>query len=318
MSLLSHKMNEWENSAVQLVKLQGGDDVRIFVKREDLTHPFVGGNKWRKLKYNLETFNQSGKSQILSFGGAWSNHIAALAELGALKEIPTIGVIRGEEPTRYSATLTRAKSKGMHLHFVSRSHYREKESDGFLEHLSVKYPDALVIPEGGSNLDGAKGCMEILSHEDEQFDVIACACGTGTTLAGVAASLSKGQEAWGFPIFKEGDYLAPAISKTIDELGGTEGEWKLITDYHFGGYSKVTDELIGFMRDFYDRNQMALDPVYTAKLFFGVWSIAKQSEALRGKSILLIHTGGMQGLAGIEQRLGYSIYNGYTHEGLEN
>ena len=270
--------------------------VALSVKREDLIHPFISGNKYRKLKYNILEAKQRGLGTILTFGGAFSNHIAATAYAGKLYGIRTIGVIRGEELSHNwmnNPTLAQAHEHGMNFEFVSRTTYRERADRSFLEGLEKEFGLYYLIPEGGTNLLAVKGCEEILTPEDKGFNVICSSVGTGGTLAGIINSSLKDQRIIGFPSLK-GDFL----KKDIRNFTAKEN-WELNTDYHFGGYAKVSEELITFINYFKEKTNILTDPVYTGKLLFGILDLVKNDYFKPGTKILAIHSGGLQGIAGM-------------------
>lgn len=271
-------------------------DIEVFIKREDLIHPIVSGNKFRKLKYNLLQAKAENKTTLLTFGGAFSNHIAAVAFAGKENGFKMVGVIRGDELSskiEENPTLRFAKSCGMDFEFVSREAYRNKEIGAFHE----KYGDFYIIPEGGFNELAVKGCHEILTVDDARFGYVCCAVGTGGTISGIINSSHPNQKILGFPALK-GDFLENEIRKFA-----TNQNWELISDYHFGGYAKVPPELISFMNRFSKLHKFLLDPVYTAKMVFGVMDRIEKDYFPNGSKILLIHTGGIQGIEGINIRL---------------
>ena len=270
--------------------------VSLTIKREDLLHPLLSGNKFRKLKYNLIEAKNRDFDTILTFGGAYSNHIAATAYAGKLHGFKTIGIIRGEELSEKweaNPTLLLASEHGMRFKFISREDYSNKENPSYLKKLQREFGSCHILPEGGTNALAVIGCEEILTPEDADFEVICCAVGTGGTLAGVINSSLKNQHVLGFPAVK-GDFLTEDIRKFAPE-----GRWKLITEYHFGGYAKVTAELIDFVNDFKRKTQIPLDPIYTGKMVFGILDLVQQDYFLPKTKILAIHTGGLQGIAGM-------------------
>ncbi|MCL9807913.1 1-aminocyclopropane-1-carboxylate deaminase/D-cysteine desulfhydrase [Flavobacterium luminosum] len=274
--------------------------VTLYMKREDLIHPLVSGNKFRKLKYNLADFQETGYDTLVTFGGAFSNHIAATAYACKEKGINSVGVIRGEElwkAIEVNPTLKFAQQCGMKFEFVTREQYRQKEEPTFRNSLKSKYGHCFILPEGGTNALAVKGCQEILTHEDAQFDVICSAVGTGGTIAGISNAALPHQKVLGFPALK-GDFLQNEIRKFANREN-----WNLITDYHFGGYGKVTQGLIDFMNLFYQQTQIPLDPVYTGKMVFGVFDLIRQGYFPPQTKILMIHTGGLQGIKGMNQYL---------------
>jgi 1-aminocyclopropane-1-carboxylate deaminase len=290
--------------------------VEVMIKREDLLHAQVSGNKWRKLKYNLVFARENGFTQLLTFGGAYSNHLYATAAAGKLYGFDTIGVVRGEPVFPLNPTLDFAVKCGMQLHYVSREDYRNKESNDLIERLHEQYGAAFFIPEGGSNAWGVNGCMDILREVKELFDIVAMPCGTGATLAGIVLSLEDEQRAIGFSALKGGGFLKQDVMKHVQSVlndpmpnPAFAQSFEIETEFHFGGYGKVNPELIEFMEQFYKDFVIKLDPVYTAKMAFGIFKKIERGDFKPGTRILMIHTGGLQGLAGFEQRLGISVYD---------
>jgi 1-aminocyclopropane-1-carboxylate deaminase len=275
-------------------------DITLYLKREDLLHPYISGNKYRKLKYNLAKAKAENKTALLTFGGAFSNHILAVAAAGKENGFQTIGVIRGDElhdKIAENPTLQKAQDFGMVFEFVSREVYREKNSTDFRRKLEDQFGDFYHIPEGGTNDLAIKGCEEILKESDGNFDYICCAVGTGGTISGIINCSKSSQQVLGFPALK-GDFLKEDIRKFVQNQN-----WELVTDYHFGGYAKVTPELVCFINDFYQKYQIPLDPIYTGKMVYGVFDLIKKEWFPKGSKILLIHTGGLQGIAGINRLL---------------
>ncbi len=278
--------------------------VEIYIKREDIIHPFVSGNKFRKLKFNIEEAKNQQKRVLLTFGGAFSNHIVATAVAGNLNRFKTIGVIRGEELAKdlektlaNNSTLREAKKKGMTFEFVSREDYRNKSDDNFINQLKEKFDDFYVIPEGGTNQLAIKGCEEILTEEDSKFDYICCAVGTGGTISGLINTSKKHQKNLGFPALK-GDFLKDEIHQFVKKEN-----WILQTDYHFGGYAKYNQELIRFINNFKEETGVLLDPIYTGKMIFGILDMVQKNQFPKNSKILAIHTGGIQGIHGFNQKL---------------
>lgn len=289
-----------KNIPIQEVKLEFETDVRLFIKREDLIHPFVSGNKFRKLKYNLAEAKTQQHSTLLTFGGAFSNHIAAVAATGNLHGFQTIGVIRGEElhtKIDRNPTLKFAQQNGMQLHFISREAYRAKTSEAFTTQLKAQFGRFYSISEGGTNSLAVKGCAEIITENEQDFDTICCAVGTGGTIAGIANGAFPHQKVVGFPALK-GDFLQQGIAKLTNTTN-----WELITAYHFGGYGKVTNELIAFINQFKQQTSIPLDPIYTGKMLFGIIDLVKNGYFGKQNRILAIHSGGLQGIAGMNQKL---------------
>ena len=275
-------------------------DFSLYIKREDLLHPYISGNKFRKLKYNLLQAKAENQHTLLTFGGAFSNHILAVAAAGKEQNFKTIGIIRGEEllsKIEDNPTLQKAQEFGMQLEFVSREAYRNKNEADFLEKIKVKYGSFYLLPEGGTNALAIKGCEEILTKADEDFDYICCAVGTGGTISGIINCSKPSQQVLGFPALK-GDFLKEDILKFTNKKN-----WELITEYHFGGYGKVTEALIQFINEFKKENDIFLDPIYTGKMVFGVIALIHKNYFPKGSKILLIHTGGLQGIKGMNKIL---------------
>lgn len=267
--------------------------IELFVKREDVLHAEISGNKFRKLKYNLYEAQRLGFSKLLTFGGAYSNHIAAVAAAGRIFGFKTIGIIRGDELANKfmdNETLKLAFENGMRFEFVTRTDYRDKMSEDFIEKLRLKFGDFYMIPEGGTNALAVKGCEEILVEDDVNFNYLCSAIGTGGTISGIINSSSENQKVLGFPALKE-IFLQDEISQFT-----TKENWKLIRDYHFGGYAKTTSELVDFVEDFNQNQNFKIEPIYTGKMFFGLFDMIKNNYFKPGSKILAIHTGGLQGL----------------------
>ena len=285
-----------EQSKNQQINLPEKLGVELYIKREDKIHAFVSGNKYRKLKYNLLEADKMGFKTLLTFGGAYSNHIAAVASVGDVLGFKTIGVIRGDElenAVNSNPTLSFAKDCGMQFKFVSRESYRIKTTNTFIEKLKAEFGDFYLVPEGGTNDLAIKGCEEILTDADEIFDYVCCAVGTGGTIAGLINCSKPGQQVLGFTALK-GDFLQQDISKFA-----TKNNWKLITDYHFGGYAKINDELVTFINQFKNKQNIPLDPVYTGKMIYGIFDLIEKGYFPKGTKILAIHTGGLQGISGM-------------------
>ncbi|MHA7058652.1 1-aminocyclopropane-1-carboxylate deaminase/D-cysteine desulfhydrase [Aquimarina sp. M1] len=278
--------------------------VSVVMKREDQLHKDVSGNKFRKLKYNVMETKRSGFSTLLTFGGAYSNHIAATASAGKLVGIKTVGVIRGEELAKdlkhtlsENDTLRFANEQSMILKFVSRTAYREKASAKFLEELKEEFGSFYMVPEGGTNALAIKGCEEILTTGDNGYDYICCPVGTGGTISGIINSSLAHQQVIGFPSLK-GSFLSEEIKKYAYKKN-----WNLVEDYHFGGYGKINTELIEFINTFWDVQNIALDPIYTGKMMYGLFDQIKNGVFTKNTRILAIHTGGLQGISGMNKKL---------------
>lgn len=276
------------------------NNISLTIKREDLIHPFVSGNKFRKLKYNLLQAKAENKTALLTFGGAFSNHIAAVAYAGKEQGFKTIGIIRGDElfdKIEENPTLKFAQENGMQFEFISREDYRLKSEISLIEKLKDKYGDFYLVPEGGTNELAVKGCEEILTEEDAVFNYVCCAVGTGGTISGLINSAFPNQKILGFPALK-GDFLTDEI-----RIFAKKDNWNLISDYHFGGYGKVNLELIEFINAFFEENKVPLDPIYTGKMVFGVIDLIGKNYFEPHSKIVLIHTGGLQGIDGMNIKL---------------
>jgi 1-aminocyclopropane-1-carboxylate deaminase len=277
--------------------------VQLDVQREDLIHPEVSGNKWRKLKYNVNEYFTQECQTIVTFGGAFSNHIAATASIGKILNIPTHGIIRGEEVV--NSTLQAAVKNGMKLYFTSREEYKKKQKSQFVMSLLDRLKNPYVIPEGGSNLPGLKGCQEII--QDLDFDIVICACGTGSTLSGIISSLQVNQHAIGVSVLKGGAFLEKEINKNLLLLRSDNRNWKLETNFHLGGYAKYNFDLFQFINSFWKEYSIKLDPIYTGKAMFGLYKLIESGE-LKAKKIRFIHTGGLQGIQGFENRYNLKLF----------
>ncbi|MEL6864596.1 MAG: pyridoxal-phosphate dependent enzyme [Bacteroidota bacterium] len=282
--------------------------LRLLVKRDDLLDKSLSGNKWRKLKYNLhEAFNQQ-KKCLLTFGGAYSNHLYATAAAGQRFGIPTIGIVRGEAVEPPNPTIRFLRACQMKLHFVSRHAYRQKTD--LLDQLDLDLTDCYILPEGGSNPLAMKGCTELVEETREQLafvpEVWALACGTGATLAGLIEGLGGTAQALGIAVLRDaslGERIQSLLSRPLTD------NWSLCLDYHFGGYARFDEELIQWINDFRRQFGIPLEPLYTGKLFFGLFDLIQQGYFPVGTTILAVHTGGLQGIIGFNERFGPLIEN---------
>nr|WP_321225252.1 pyridoxal-phosphate dependent enzyme [uncultured Psychroserpens sp.] len=275
-------------------------DNQLFIKPEYINHDIVSGNKLRKLKYNLIEAKKEGRHSILTFGGAFSNHIAAVAFAGQELGFKTFGIIRGEElesKIETNPTLKFAQSCNMTFKFVTRAAYRNKNTDEFISSLEHEFGDFYLVPEGGTNKLAVKGCEEILTSLDKDYDYICCSVGTGGTISGLINAALPHQKIIGFPALK-GDFLKEEIAKFA-----SKENWELITNYHFGGYGKVNTQLIEFINNFKRAHNIPLDPIYTGKMMFGINDLIEKGYFPKTSKILIIHTGGLQGIEGMNQRL---------------
>lgn len=266
--------------------------VRLLLKRDDLIHPELIGNKWRKLAPNIAA---AGGRAVVTFGGAYSNHVRATAAAGRLLGIPTVGVIRGEElaDRPLNPSLARCAADGMRLHFVDRATYRRKSDRRALAGIlrAADAENAFVVPEGGSNAEAVRGCRALGAELRDRADVVAVACGTGGTLAGLAAGLAAGQRALGVPVLR-GGFLASEVGALQDRaFGGPRGTWHLDDRFHFGGYARVPAELDDFAADFEHRHELPVERLYVAKLLYGLVALAGEGAFPRGATVAAVITG---------------------------
>lgn len=266
-------------------------DISVTIRRLDLVHPQISGNKFFKLKYNFLEAQRQGYQHILSFGGAYSNHIAATAFSAQHFGFKSVGIIRGEElaDRPLNPTLATAQKFGMQLHFVSREQYRRKHEADYLLELGQKFPGHFVIPEGGTNALAIQGCQEILKEDDTQFDVICCAAGTGGTITGLIEASQAHQQVLGFSALK-GSFLKDEVARLTSKTN-----WNILDDYCCGGYAKTSPELMLFIQDFESRFSIPLEQVYTAKMLMGILDLIDKNYFPNGSRLLVIHSGGLQG-----------------------
>lgn len=274
--------------------------IQLYVYRMDLNHKDISGNKLFKLHYNLLEAKKQKKETILTFGGAFSNHIAATASAGKEEGFNTIGIIRGEELSELNPTLQFAKACGMKLHFVSRTLYQNKEA--LYKEVEEKFgkENYYLIPEGGSNELGIKGCEEITKNIPIDFDIICCACGTGATFSGITLSLKEHQHAIGFQVLKGEKYIQHEVENWLTNFKSDQKNWEINEAYHFGGYAKLKPNLLEFMLEFEKENSIPLDYIYTGKMMFGIFDLIKKGKFKKGQTIIAVHTGGLQGNKGFE------------------
>ncbi len=275
------------------------DGISITLKREDLWDPWVGGNKFRKLNYNIEQAVKEEAEYILTFGGAYSNHLVATAVAGKRCGFKTIGVVRGEELAHKNRnpSLSFCEAQGMHLMFISRTQYSQKEKAEVVQEF-CKNRSVYVLPEGGTNALAIKGCAEILTPEDKIFDTICTAVGTGGTFLGLSQSIFPHQYLLGWSSIMD-DKVEALIQQ---EIALDAAQWKLIYDTQAGGYGKATDELIHFINAFQHKYKILLDPIYTGKLLFGIFTFIKSKQWKWGKHLLILHTGGLQSIKGLNAK----------------
>jgi 1-aminocyclopropane-1-carboxylate deaminase len=269
-----------------------GAGVRLYLKRDDLISPEVPGNKWRKLKYNLAAAAAGRHHTLLTFGGAYSNHIRATAAAGHHAGFATVGVIRGEERLPLNPVLDAAMRYGMRLTYLDRGAYRDKTSPAVIAALHRRFGDFYLLPEGGSNAAAVRGCAEVPGEIGRPFDLICCPCGTGGTLAGLAHGLGAGQRALGFSVLKGGQFLDRDVAALQREaFGASPANWSIEHGFHFGGFAKRTPALDEFIADFQARHALALNWVYTAKMMYGIVGLAGRGGFRPGTAIVAVITG---------------------------
>lgn len=271
--------------------------VRLHIKRDDLIHPEISGNKWRKLKYNLAAAAEQGHDTLLTFGGAYSNHIRAVAAAGYYFGFATIGVIRGEDHPPLNPVLAYAVDRGMRLTYLDRTTYRHKTDPDVVEGLRRAFGRFYLVPEGGSNAFALRGCAELPAEIPFGFDRICCGSGTGGTLAGIALGLSEGQEAVGFSALKGGEFLTDDVGRLQQEYGRTTGNWSIETEFHFGGFARRTGELDAFIRDFDERHEITLERIYVAKMMYGIFALVQRRRFTPGTTIVAVVTGSPSALS---------------------
>ena len=283
-------------------------EIRVYVKRDDLLRSEEpSGNKWRKLKYNLLEAQAQKHDTLLTFGGAFSNNIHAVAAAGKAFGFKSIGVIRGEPSSILNPTLRFARDCGMQLHFVSRNIFRDQNTPHQIDSLHNQFGDFYLLPEGGTNGLALKGSAELVGEVREQLgyapDYFCVSCGTGGTMAGIVSAQEDGQETIGIAALK-GDFLGDEVRRLLlnDTLGLPNTNFTIQNNYHFGGYAKWTSQLIEFINEFKEKHGIVLDPIYTGKLLYGVWDLAEKNYFKRGATIVVVHTGGLQGILGFNER----------------
>ena len=279
-------------------------NIFLFVKREDLNHPTMSGNKWHKLNYNLQDAKMQGKDTLLTFGGAFSNHIYAVAAAGKIFNFKTIGIIRGEEHRPLNPTLSFAIDNGMRIYYLDRTSYRKKSSSEIINQLQEKFGDFYLLPEGGTNDLAVKGCSEIISMIDIDFDYICCPCGTGGTLAGLISGLNGNKFALGFAVLKGASFLNENVNSFLkNSRNDSFHNWDINLDYHFGGYARMNSTLMDFVSRFTSLTKIPIEPIYTGKMLFGIYDLVLKDYFKEGTRIIALHTGGLQGLKGLSDKL---------------
>tara|TARA_B100000963_G_scaffold125587_2_gene109594 strand:- start:2959 stop:3843 length:885 start_codon:yes stop_codon:yes gene_type:complete len=274
--------------------------INLFIKRIDLIHPFVSGNKYYKLKHNFTELHKQKKDKILTFGGAYSNHICATSYYAKKNNIKSIGIIRGDKHVKLNHTLTFATKQGMELHYVSREDYRQKHKLYFINQLKNKFGDFYLLPEGGSNILAVKGSREIINNDNCNY--ICCSVGTGATISGIMESSKKHQKVVGFPALKSYKDLQNNIKKW-----SRRSNIKLEYAYVGNGYAKISNDLIKFINNFYYNYNIPLDAIYNGKMMMGIFDLASKNYFEKGSNILAVHTGGVQANKGFNDRFGIDL-----------
>lgn len=298
-------MNNLKKTPLQYLETNFEKPIHLYIKRDDLIHPLIAGNKWRKLKYNILEMEKRQKSALLTFGGAFSNHIHAVAAAGKTFGFKTIGIIRGEPTLPLNPTLAYAKNAGMLLEYIDRSTYKKRHNPLFINELKQKYDNPYLLPEGGTNELAIKGCAEIVEEIDIPYDYISTACGTGGTLGGLILNNNNIGKILGFSVLKSKDFFTSTIQNLLPN--NKQSNLKSLTvllDYHFGGYAKFNIELIDFINNFKSNYDIQLDPIYTGKMMYGIFDLAQKGFFEENATIIALHTGGLQGIEGFKERFG--------------
>lgn len=304
MTSLHPKLQALQNRLAESPLVQIHDDlfqakgVEFYIKRDDLLHPVVSGNKWRKLKYILEHALNLGAHTIVSMGGAHSNHLHALAFAGKWLGLQTIAYVRGEKPDALTPTLSDVLAWGMQLRFVSRAEYRQLRAFKTHDSLPGLKTGQYWLPEGGAVELAFQGVAEIMGEIDTKFDVLVSACGTGATLAGLIRAVPQQTKIIGVAALKGAGFLQKDVEQWVFDVETRQPDWTILLDYHFGGFANTTPELIGFMRRFYFEHAVPIEPVYTGKALFAIYDLLKQGYFEPGQRVVMLHTGGLQGARG--------------------
>ncbi len=265
--------------------------ITLFIKREDLIHPYIFGNKWYKLKYNLVEAEKQSQKTILTFGGAYSNHIYAAAAAGRLFGFKTIGIIRGEEHLPLNPVLSFARQNGMMINYISRPDYRRKTENNFIQKLHRVYGSFYMLPEGGSNKFAVKGCSEIPASIDIKYDYIAAAMGTGGTAAGLIAGSPSGVKVLGFPVLKGACFLEEDMLKLLrSSTNRNPDNYEIFFDYHFGGYAKTSYKLLAFITEIEKKTEFLPDRIYFGKMLFGIYDLIGRGYFPEDKTIIALNS----------------------------
>ena len=274
--------------------------IELLVKRDDLLHPLINGNKWRKLKYNLLQMQSQNKTELLTFGGAFSNHIHACAAAGKIFGLKTHGIIRGPNLDLSNPTIQFAQQCGMQLHVVNRIEYKLRNDSQYLAELQEKFPDAYILAEGGTNTYAVPGCAE-LTQSLPEHDYLICPTGSGGTLAGLIEGSNTATQIIGIAVLKQAQYLTDEV-RELSSKAQSQTNWQLLCDFHGGGYGKFTPELWAFCQHMDITHNLPLEPIYSGKMMYAIWNLIEQDYFPSGSKIIAIHTGGLQGLEGLKYR----------------
>lgn len=277
--------------------------VEVYIQREDLIHPFVNGNKYYKLKYNLQKAKEENFDTLLTFGGAYSNHIYSVSAAAKQFGFKSIGIIRGEEYQPLNPTLQFAVNNGMKLRYLDRATYRKRTDSKFREEIAEQFGRVYIIPEGGTNELALKGTAEILNNIKVDFDYLCAPVGSGGTLAGLIAGLNGNKNVIGFSALKGSEYLSKTIEELLPSTIKLCNNWTINSNYHFGGFAKINRKLIEFINWFKDKNDVQLEPIYTGKMMYGINDLIKKNYFPENSKIVAVHTGGLQGLGGMKPKI---------------
>jgi len=291
-------------------------NIDVVIKRDDLIHPIISGNKWRKLKFNLEHARNMSKEGVISFGGAYSNHIHALALACSKNNLSSIGVIRGEPHYGNNFTLSAAQRWGMQLHFVDRETYRKRNDSNYLSILQKEYPNHFIVPEGGSNALALKGVGETINELNSQHDynTLIVPTGSGGTLAGLVKADINKHEILGVAVLKQAEYLVEEINSLLGNESSQYTRWRLLTDYHRGGYAKFSNRDLERILKFSNETSIPFEPVYSGKMLLAFLDLLEQGYFPSGHKVVLLHTGGLQGIGGMVEQGRLDAANWYVPE----
>lgn len=292
-------------SITQKVTLPNSNkSIEVYLQREDLIHLYVNGNKYYKLKYNLQKAKEEKLDTLLTFGGAYSNHIYAVSAAAKLFEFKSIGIIRGEEYNTLNPTLQFAVDNGMRLHYLDRKTYRNRTDPEFRKEIAKQFGDVYIIPEGGTNKLALNGVAEILNNIELDFDYLCVPVGSGGTLAGLIVGLNGKKKVIGFSALKGGEYLTETINELLSNSSIRKFDnWEIQTSYHFGGFAKINRNLIEFIDWFRTENNILLEPLYTGKMMCGINDLISKNYFPKNSKIVAIHTGGLQGIEGMKTKI---------------